>query len=172
MSVQFVEKYGHEPVLKETMRAWCQRPGKRDSDGNIQYTTEQAHKNQCDVNRIIEKYDKRGIITHVSKFEAKFGDLTGLDFKSMQDQVANAKSMFSNLPGEIRALFENDPANLLTFMENPDNRDEAIKLGLIDPTWTPETDGLGEHVKDGENEPIKPPEEPPVKTTSPPVEPA
>ncbi len=159
-------KEGERPI---NMRTWCQRPGAKDNDGNIVYLTEQSHKNQCDVNRIIEKYDKSGIITHVSKFEGKFGDTTGADFQSMQQTVANARNMFNELPADIRSRFENDPTNLLTFMEDESNRDEAIKLGLINPQWTPETDGLGEHVKEGENEPIKP-NDPPIETAPPTVE--
>lgn len=154
-------KPGKDPI---PMREWCQRPGKLDGDGNLIYRTEQAHKNQCDVNRIIEKFDKNGIITHVSKFEGKFGDFTGIEFQTMQQQVALAQNMFNELPPDIRAEFENNPRNLLTFMENPDNREKAIKMGLISERWTPETDGLGEHVKEGQNELIKP-KDPAVETT-------
>lgn len=136
------------------MREYCQRPGRVDDDGNIIYTTEQHHKEMCDVNNIIKKYDKTGIIGHVSKFEAKFGDFTGLDFKDANDLVIEAKQSFSMLPSKIRKRFRNSPEEFLKFFEDPNNRDEAIQLGLIDKNWTPETDGLGEHVKEGENEVI------------------
>lgn len=148
------------------MRLWCQRPGKIDEEGNIEYTTEQHHKKECDVNQIIRKYDKTGLILHVSKFEAKYGNLTGLDFQNMMNTITHAQSMFQQLPSEIRNRFKNDPGALIQFMENPDNRDEAIKLGLINANWTPETDGLGEHVNEGGNilqgepPPETPPEEP------------
>jgi len=66
----------------QKMRKYSQRPGLVDSEGNIQYTTEQFHKKECDVNLIIQKYDKTGLIDHVSKFEANFGDMTGQDFKT------------------------------------------------------------------------------------------
>lgn len=133
------------------MRVWCQRPGRKDKSGNNIYTTEQAHKDICDVNKIIRKYDKDGVITHVSRFEGKFGDLTGSDFKEMQDKVLEAKRMFGELPSEIRNRFQNSPYLLLEFMEDQDNRKEAEELGLINVRWTEETDGLGEHVKEGEN---------------------
>jgi phage internal scaffolding protein len=138
-------------ITSNEMRNLCQRPGKMDENQNPIYTTEQSHKDQCNVNKIIAKYDREGIIRHVSRIEAKFGDLDGKDFKDMQDQIITAKNMFMELPSEIRNRFKNDPAKLLEFMEDSQNRDEAIKLGLIDERWTPETDGLGEHVKEGEN---------------------
>ena len=151
MSKKYLEEFGKKKIGKNLMRNFCQRPGKVDENGNIQYTTEQHHKLECDINNIIKKYDRTGLITHVSKIEAKYGDLTGMDFKIMRDQVANATSMFEALPAEIRKEFDNDPAKLITFMEHPGNRERAIKLGLIDGEWTEETDGLGEHVPKGGN---------------------
>lgn len=151
MSDQYLQKFGNRKVSKAELRQFHSRPGRMDEDGNPIYTTEQHHKKECDVNEIIKKYDRDGIITHVSRFEGRFGDMTGADFKAMQDKVANAKSMFSALPADVRKFFANQPSNLLEFMEDPNNRDKAIELGLIDPDWTEATDGLGEHVKEGEN---------------------
>lgn len=162
MSDEFWKKYKKNQATKEQMRKWCQRPGLTTKDGKPMYTTQQNHKKECDVNEIIKKYDKQGLIIHVSKIEAKYGDLTGNDFKEMQDKVTNAISMFNELPSKIRNRFDNHPAELLRFMENPENRKEAERLGLIDPRWTEETDGLGEHVKEGEN--VNKPEQPEPQT--------
>lgn len=133
------------------MRLLCQRPGKKDAEGKPLYFTEQHHKRECDINYIIKKYDKTGLITHISKIEGEFGDLSGLDFKVMQDKVANAKTMFEMLPSKIRKEFKNNPYELLSFMDDEKNREKAIALGLINRDWTEETDGIGEHVKIGEN---------------------
>lgn len=157
MSKKYREKYGNRQVSKADFRKFCQRPGRSDEDGNPIYTTEQHHKRECDINEIINKYDKKGIISHVSKFEGRFGDMTGADFQSMQNQVATAKSMFEALPQNIKKEFDQSPAKLLEFMEDPGNREKAIELGLINENWTPETDGLGEHVPEGGN--VSEPEE-------------
>lgn len=138
-------KIGSKKTTKQ-MRELSQRPGTRDEDGNLVYMTEQSHKDMCDVNKIIRKYDRDGLITHVSKFEAHFGDVTGLEFKAAQDQVIAAQRMFDDLPSNIRKEFGNDPGNLLSFMDNPDNRDKAIELGLIRGDWSIDQDGIGEHV--------------------------
>lgn len=165
MGKEYRELTGIEGVSQTTaeMRKLCQRPGKRDTDGNIIYFTEQHHKNECDVNRIIKKYDRNGLITHISKIEAQFGDVSGLDFKASLDLIHNAQKMFDELPSKIRNRFKNDPYEILTFMEDPNNREEAIELGLIKSIWTEATDGLGEHVKEGENinKDINPATEPP-----------
>lgn len=151
MSRALALKFGNKKLTKKEMRDWCKRPGKMDEDGNPIYFTEQHHKKECDVNEIIRKYDKTGLISHVSRFEGQFGDLTQMDFKEAQDLIINSKRMFDELPSKIRKRFDNDPGELLKFMENPDNRQEAIELGIIQKEWTEETDGLGEHVKVGEN---------------------
>lgn len=128
------------------MRVWCQRPGKKDKDGNIIYFTEQHHKKECDVNAIISKYDKTGLIMHVQTMEAKYGDVSGADFRAAQDLFLRAQSMFDAMPAEIKKRFNQNAGQFLEFMENPDNREEAIELGLIRGDQRAEYDGLGEHV--------------------------
>jgi len=157
MSKKFREKnpdITEVQITSPEMRIHSQRPGTTDEDGNLVYITEQAHKEQCDVNKIITKYDKHGVIQHVSNFEAQYGDVSGVEFKKAQDQVIYAQKLFDQLPSYLRKRFENSPQKLLSFMDNPDNREEAINLGMINKNWTPETDGLGEHVKKGENKNI------------------
>lgn len=153
MSKEYRKIFGTAKISKEDMRTFCSRPGKHDEQGNIIYTTEQHHKNECDVNTIIRKYDKTGLISHISRFEASFGNLTGLDYKEAMDTVVNAQNEFNALPGEIRERFQNTPQKFLEFCENPDNRQEAIELGLIKAQWIEALDGLGEHVtKEMQNE--------------------
>lgn len=152
------DKYIPTPTTTPEMRIFCQRPGKKNEDGSPCYFTEQAHKDICDINKIIARFDKQGVLTHVNKFEAQFGDMTGGDYKSMSDQVINAKYMFDQLPSIIRNEFDNDPGKLLEFMENPENRDRAIEIGLIDSNTPANLDGIGEHIKEPNKEPDKEPE--------------
>lgn len=149
MSIKYADALKKNPKIK--LKEFLKRPGKMDADGKPLYTTEQHHKKECDINYIIDKYDKTGVIKHVSKFEGKFGDMTGMDFQAMQFKIAQATNMFNELPAEIRSQFANNPANLLSFMEDENNRPKAIKMGLIREDWTEETDGLGEHVPEGGN---------------------
>jgi phage internal scaffolding protein len=139
------------PTTSPDMREHCKRPGNMDENGNPIYFTEQHHKKECDINNIIKKYDKTGLISHINNIEGFFGDLSGDDFKTMQDQVIMASNMFDDLPSDIRNRFENEPYKLLEFMDDPNNRDEAIELGLIRESWPESLDGIGEHIKDGVN---------------------
>lgn len=154
MSKDYREKTGIdiEATTTPEMREFCQRPGKKDEDGNLIYMTEQHFKDTCDVNKIIRKYDKTGLINHVNEVEAKYGDMTGLDYKAAMDLVVKIGQEFEQFPSHIRNRFRNSPEKYLEFMENPENREEAIKLGLVRADVLEELDGLGEHVitdKDG-----------------------
>lgn len=137
-----------EPTTTPEMRSLCQRPGRKDENGKNIYTTQQHHVNECDVNQIIKKYDRTGLIIHVSKMEGRYGDVSGIEFKNAMDLVSGSFTMFEALPSDIRKRFKNDPMNFYEFMDNPDNREEAIKLGLISPLSKESEDGLGEYVQD------------------------
>jgi len=92
--------------------------------------TEQCHRDECDINKIIAKYDRTGVLNHVNDFEARYEDLTGLDYQTMLNTVANANSMFEGLPSEIRNQFANDPANFISFMDDKNNNEQMYEMGL------------------------------------------
>lgn len=101
--------------------------------------TKQNHKDECDINLIIKKHDTQGVITHLTKMEAVYGDLTALDFENAANLVANAKSMFESLPSHARKEFRNDPGLFLDFCDNPANADKLVEMGLA---TRKETDNL------------------------------
>jgi phage internal scaffolding protein len=92
--------------------------------------TKQSFKDECDVNKIIPRYEKTGILTHLNKIEGRYGDITGVDFQTAQDIVVNATQLFDSMPSNVRHRFNNSPRLFLDFMHNPDNADEMVKLGL------------------------------------------
>ena len=92
--------------------------------------TEQHHKDEVDVNRIVARYNKTGVIDHLNDFEAKYADLTGYDYQDAQNTIAAANSMFEGLPSDIRKKFDNDPVAFLQFTDDPKNAQAMIDLGL------------------------------------------
>lgn len=94
---------------------------------------QQQFKDQCDINVIMAKYQKTGEFAHATKKEGRYADFTGItDYKEMLDTVQYAKEAFSLLPAKVRARFRNDPAELLAFVQDDKNYDEALKLGLVE----------------------------------------
>lgn len=93
--------------------------------------TKQSHKAECDINTIMARYKKTGLIDHMARSAGEYADVSGIDFQSAQLLVAGANSMFHGLPASIRARFDNDPKEFLEFMDNPANVNEAVELGLL-----------------------------------------
>lgn len=100
--------------------------------------TSQAAADEVDLNKIMARVLK-GQTVMTSQLEPFYGDVS--EFGGLQEaiiKVQEADDLFMQFPAEMRERFSNDPVNFVEFLENPDNRDEAIKLGLIKtPPITP-----------------------------------
>lgn len=97
---------------------------------------QQQFKEECDINNIMEKFGMTGLIPQ-NPLEPQYGDFSGVyDYHTALNAISSAVEQFDALPATLRARFDNNPANLIDFMENPDNRSEAEKLGLVaTPTY-------------------------------------
>lgn len=101
--------------------------------------TQQNFHEETDINNIMAKFAKTGLVDHVNKVQGAYGDFTSVqDYQLHLDQVMAAGDAFMALPATIRRRFDNDPAHLVAFLGDPRNRDEAIALGLIEPPPPPE----------------------------------
>lgn len=93
---------------------------------------QQHFKDECDVNNILRKYESTGLVTHVANGTPSYGDFSSvLEFQQAQNILIEAQDAFEALPASLRKRFDNDPSVMLEFIENPDNREEAEKLGLV-----------------------------------------
>jgi len=93
--------------------------------------TEQNHAKDCDINVIMARAMRGQSSPYLRQDAGYYGDATSLSFYEAQAIVANAKTMFEELPSKIRNKFNNDPGEFLTFIQDPANKPEAIELGLI-----------------------------------------
>ena len=92
---------------------------------------QQHFKDECDINNILRQFNITGLLPEHT-LSPRYGDFSGItDYHSALNQVIAAEDEFMNLPADLRARFQNDPAQLIEFLENSQNKDEAIKLGLI-----------------------------------------
>ena len=93
--------------------------------------TEQCHKDLCDVNNIINQYERTGLITHVQTSTASYGDYTlNNEYAESLQTIINAQNSFEELPSNIRKQFGNDPGAFFEYATNPANSDELVKMGL------------------------------------------
>lgn len=92
--------------------------------------TRQSFRDQCNVNVIVEKYQRTGVLPAVNAMRGRFADVTGLDFQTALDLVSSAEAAFRELPGLVRKRFSNDPAAFLDFVQNPEHAEELVAMGL------------------------------------------
>jgi phage internal scaffolding protein len=92
---------------------------------------QQHYKDECDINNILRQFNVTGLLPQNS-ISPRYGDFTGIsDYHTALNRVIAAEDEFMALPAQIRSRFENDPAKLIDFLDNSENLDEAIKLGLV-----------------------------------------
>lgn len=95
--------------------------------------TQEQFAEECDVNHIISRYKKTGEITHRARKAGVYADISEIsDYHTMVNRVADAQKAFYTLSAEVRRRFNDDPGALIEFLQDSNNREEAIKLGLID----------------------------------------
>lgn len=98
--------------------------------------TEQHHREETNINRIVNKYGVSGLLTEASPTVQRypqFGDFTNVvDFHSAQNKLVEIKTYFASLPAKLREKFNNDPRQLMAFMSNEENIKEAQELGLLE----------------------------------------
>ena len=97
----------------------------------VKSRTKQEFAKDADINNIMAKYIKTGLVP-VSTRQPTYGDFSdGGDFRSILDRVMAAEEDFQSLPSDLRSQFNNNPAELLDFLSDPANQQEAIDLGII-----------------------------------------
>lgn len=116
--------------------------------------TKQEPSDEANINKIVARYFKTGFLPETGK-SPRFGDFTGPGFQEMQNAIRDIEQQFMTLPPKIRRRFNNDPYQVIRFVDDPRNQAEAAKLGLI-------------VLVDQDGEPL-PAAEPPQPPNTPPV---
>lgn len=121
-----------------------------DKDGNVlrrkvsficegESRTKQSMKDECDINNIMKRYERTGLITHLEKRQQYFADVSSVpDFAQAISVVDAAHKMFMSLPANIRKHFENDPAQYVEFCADPSNLEKMREMGIANPEPKPD----------------------------------
>lgn len=106
--------------------------------------TQQHMLDAVDPNKIMEKYHATGLLRsgRQNGRQPMFLNMTGDSYHEMLVKVQEVQGQFSALPAKIRKRFSHNPANLLRFIQDKNNLEEAIELGLVS------RDGLSDEMKD------------------------
>ena len=91
---------------------------------------DQSFKDSMDINKLLEKAQRDGLIRHGVKFEGEYDDIAAEDFQTAQFAVAKANTMFETLPSTMRNRF-GTTEKFLQWAQNPNNANEMQKLGIL-----------------------------------------
>lgn len=124
----------------------------------VQSRTKQMFRDGTRIDNVLKRYGTAGVDSAMAPWlfaqgmaSAPFGVDQGRDYHSQLSAVTSVRQYFEALPSKVRARFGNDPAQMLEFLGDEKNREEAEKLGLVK---APEKAPI--------SPPVKPEEKPPA----------
>lgn len=89
-----------------------------------------SFREECDVNTILRRFMKTGEIEY-RKNPGVYQDVSEIsDLEGSLNQINKANAAFDALPADIRFRFGNSPIEMINFLQNPENYEESIKMGL------------------------------------------
>lgn len=91
----------------------------------------QADRDEVDINKIMARVEKGGQLPlfNGEPFYGDVSELGGLQEAIIKTQEAN--DLFMSYPANVREKFNNNPVEMITFLEDPKNLNEAVDLGLV-----------------------------------------
>ena len=102
---------------------------------NEKTRTLQSEADACDINKIMERFDRTGKLPTLQVQPPRYGDARVVDFATAQAIVKEAKDQFNSLPATTRKHFGNDPQAFLEALndQSEDNAKNLLKLGILIP---------------------------------------
>ena len=93
----------------------------------------QSAEEESNINTIVRKFGLTGELPSDLRMPQS-GDFHDLpDFHTAMNIIRKTQEEFLRVPADIRARFNNDPQRLMFFLDDESNRDEARKLGFLNP---------------------------------------
>lgn len=140
------------PMVKRVVRSAYNYDPEVNSDASAfsddtESRAHQSFKDECDINTIVRRFGITGElpsnvrVPQYADFEETF------DFMTSMNVIRDAQEAFMAMPSAVRDRFGHDPARFVDFFNDPDNRPEAEKLGIVtrrpvaDPTPAPGVSG-------------------------------
>ncbi len=114
MSMQINRQKGESRLLQTTDY----------SDGR----TKQSFKNETDINKILQRAQKTGTISHLNQNKGRYADFSDYDFQENLIKLTAGRELFDSLPSEIRNEFQQNPDAFFKYVNDPENKDRLGEL--------------------------------------------
>lgn len=94
--------------------------------------TKGSFADECDINKIMARYERTGQLPEMVRQDPRFGDFSDVpSYQESLERVMFAEAQFMALPAKVRAECENDPA---IFLEKIHDKDWCLKHELALPS--------------------------------------
>lgn len=90
--------------------------------------TKQSFKDETDINKILQRAQKAGTLSHLERYQPQYGDFSDFDFQTAQLKLAQGAEIFDRLPAEIRKEFNQSPAEFFQYVNDPAKADKLRQL--------------------------------------------
>lgn len=97
--------------------------------------TRQEFAAECDINSIMARYEKTGMLPVNQMSQPQYLDLTMTPDTLMDamNLMIDAENAFMTLPAMVRKEFDNDPMRFVEFASDPNNVKRLREWGLAEP---------------------------------------
>lgn len=112
----------------------CEKTGRRrvGTINDLPSRTDPQYLKKCNVNSILAQHARTGNMTHLTSKRGFYADVSGItNLSDSLMQVKKAQAEFFKVPAPIRAIFGNDMARFVDFVNDPSNLDKCIEMGLV-----------------------------------------
>lgn len=118
--------------------------------------TQQHFKEDCDINNIIKRHRTQDPSLSINRRQGVYADVSEYtDYPQMLQKVIDAQRAFMDLGSDVRLRFQNDPAQLIQFLNDPKNYDEGVRMGLLVSRKEAQELGLDSDIEIKSNKKIK-----------------
>lgn len=94
--------------------------------------TKQSFRDETNINTILAKWARDGVIESGVLRDAKFGDFSAaMDLHSALNKVNDAERDFMLLPSKVRKYCNNSPVEFLELIEDSTRHGELQELGIL-----------------------------------------
>ncbi len=90
--------------------------------------TKQSQKDECDINKLLERAARKGSLSHLDKYQSRYGDFADFDFTEHAIKMAEGQTIFENLPAEVQKEFDQSPDKFFNFVTDPQNAEKLAQL--------------------------------------------
>ena len=88
----------------------------------------ESFQDDTDINKLLAKQQIPLVQSHYDTYGDAYSDFAGFDFFEAQVKLAEAKTIFEELPSEVRKEFGHNPGAFFQYANDPENTGRLAEL--------------------------------------------